>query len=512
MEENKSIKTILQKYISERIPQKQTNIFWMMFNGIEAMFTQLEYILKIRKREDNIFTANYLSSLRSLAAKNGFEPTLKIPSSGIIKMTLKPKLFNRVGFPLYLPPYSVFKNKLNNIEYYYNSDKTLKLDNNSIMISLVEGKIVSTNFISTGKYIERFYIESNDISNNSINVTVGSVKYIEVKSFFDNDNVNDNHQFLVKYSNNPQTPIILYIKGTTLNDNILVDYKITYGELGNVDYKADFETQDIIDAYNIEIVPNDDEIEIYNVSGFSFGSNGTDENSLRASIGYNHGQQLLYDAITYRDFINKFSTILLQNVINDTEQKSINNIYISKKQIINDNLGIGIINQYRQCINNKSYLLTKSDIKNLSDILSKYEYCLSSNNLFPAKINKFAIQIMFDTLFDLNNYSNLFQIALYTEFSKFLYDKNHVLNFEIFVTDFMKKHDINFQYTIFNSNVEAEKIKNSKQLDTPYIIKHENELPILCGDFNISGTTFEPIKLFFDVNIISKDSIKTEIL
>ena len=63
-----SIRKILQKFISDRIPQKQTNIFWQMFNGIEAMFTQLEYFLKIRKRESNMLTANYLSSLRNHAA------------------------------------------------------------------------------------------------------------------------------------------------------------------------------------------------------------------------------------------------------------------------------------------------------------------------------------------------------------------------------------------------------------------------------------------------------------
>ena len=89
-----NISTILKNFINSRIPQKATNVFWQMFNGIEAMFTQLEYQLNIRKRENNMLTAVHASSLRDLAAKNGFEPVLNIPSAGFLMLKASPRLFN----------------------------------------------------------------------------------------------------------------------------------------------------------------------------------------------------------------------------------------------------------------------------------------------------------------------------------------------------------------------------------------------------------------------------------
>lgn len=78
-----------------------------MFNGISAAFEYVEYKLNIRKRESNILTANYDSSLRSLAAENGYEPVCKIPAHGVAKVYVNPKLFSRVGYPLFLTPYAV---------------------------------------------------------------------------------------------------------------------------------------------------------------------------------------------------------------------------------------------------------------------------------------------------------------------------------------------------------------------------------------------------------------------
>ena len=71
------ISTILRQYISERIPKFATNIWYQLFNAIEGAFNHIEYRLDIFKRERNILTAQHLSSLRNLAAQNGYEPVLK---------------------------------------------------------------------------------------------------------------------------------------------------------------------------------------------------------------------------------------------------------------------------------------------------------------------------------------------------------------------------------------------------------------------------------------------------
>ena len=502
-----TVRQLFNRYISEKIPKKQTNIFWQMFNGIDVVLNQLEYMLKNYKKERNFLTATSILSLRNLAAQNGFEPKLKIPSKGILSIKVNTKLFNRVGYPLYLTPYSLFKNKTNNLSYYFDSNKTIKIENDVVYVPVVEGELVTLTNVSTGNYLERIYIDSDSIAENSINISVGNNNFVEVKSFFDNENLNENKQFLTKFSNKINIPIIIYVKGTQLNDIINITYRLTSGEYGNINYKAVFETQEIINSMGEQIDISDDEIEIVNISGFNFGSNGTDINSLRASIGFNHGTNLLFDNTSYQEFINKFSNILLQKIsISDTE-KSINNIYVSKKQYINIEMTNLIKEQYEKIINSKSYLLDKNDVDNLSNLLNENEFCLSSHNLFDSEINKFAIQILFDTQIELEKNSSELQNLIYNNFAIFLYDKNYILNLEVLFNDFLLKNNTIFEYTVFNSNIENNKIKQKQNLLTQYIIKHDNSLPILRGDFNIADNSFNPIKLFFDINIVSKEKI-----
>lgn len=511
-----SISSILKNFINSRIPQKATNVFWQMFNGIEAMFTQLEYQLNIRKRENNMLTAVHALSLRDLAAKNGFEPTLNIPSSGFLMLKASPKLFNRVGYPLYIPPYSEFVNSITGAIYYYSSDKPAKLTSETLIIPVVEGEIKSITKTCTENYIESFYLQEDNISNNSISIKCGDDEYLEVKSFFDNENINENKQFIVKFSNDNQNPIIIYVRGCVKNDALTISYRTSSGELGNIDYKTNFSTEDIIDINGIEIDINEEDLSITNASGFQFGSNGTDINAYRAAIGYNHGQNLLYDSVSYRNFINKYSTLLFQQILLPDDSKAINNIYISKKQSINFNTDIE--KQYVSIIENQLYYLSKEEISNLSKLISEYEFCLSSHNLFQSKSNHYAFQILFNTQNEVNFLTDKLKQLIYGEFSKFLNDRYHQINIETLFNTFMETNKCNFEYTIFNQNIENDKIQNRKFINTPYIINHGNNLtnlnvgdcylPILKGDFNICDSSFKTIKLFFDINIVAKTNIQ----
>lgn len=500
-------KKIFQKYISEKFPKKQTNIFWQLFNGIDAIFDYLELYINIYKRERNFLTATTLISLRNLSSQNGFEPTLKVPSKGIIELKISPKLFNKVGYPLYLPPYSVFKNKTNKLNYYYNSNKTLKIENGSIFIPIVEGELVTKTYVSNGNFIERFYIDNDSIADKSLSININNENYKEVKSFFDNDGLYNNKQFITKFSNKQNTPLVIYVKGTNQNDIVNVTYRLTSGEFGNIENKHNFETQSIINSNGDIIEISDDEIEINNISGFNFGSNGTDINSLKSAIGFNHGSNLLFDTVSYTEYINKFSNILLQKILLNPDKKSINNIFVSKRQYINNNESSLVSQQYIKIIDSKSYLLSDSDIINLNELISENEFALSSHNLYSSDINKFGLQILFNTKYEQEK--NEFELTnlIYKSFGNFFYDKYFILNLELLFNDFMKLNNTFFEYTIFNENIEKSKIINLKELSTPYIIKHENELPILRGDFNIADLNFSPIKLFSDINIVSKETL-----
>ncbi len=504
--ENKTMSNILSKYISAKIPKYATNIFHQMFNGIEAMFTTLEYRLNVSKRERNMLTAQSLSSLRSLASENGFEPTLKIPAKGLLSLTITPKLFNRSGYPLFLKPYSVFTDSITKIQYIYIANKTLKLTNGTNFVPVVEGEIKTENFTAeTGKEIERIYISEENLANNSIVIQSGGVEFLEVKSFVNHVGENDNKQFIIKFSNNPQTPIVIYVKGLELNDIAVLTYRLTFGENGNLTTKTNFETDDIVDGYNVEVVPDDDEITITNVSGFDFGSNGTDENALRAAIGFNHGSELLFDNISYKNFVNKYSTLLLQNVKSVEDSKTIKNIYISKKRIVINNENIAnVISQYQDITHNLLYLFSTEEKTNISNILKEKEFALTSHNMLDAEINKYAFQITLESQELVEKYSQEIKKILYLEFSKFLYTKKHQINIELLFDKFMLDNDIKFEYTIFDKNNELEKINKNLFIKTNYIIKHIDTLPILKGDFEISDANGDKFQLFFDINVVSK--------
>jgi len=501
------IDAILKRYISERIPKHVTNIFWQMFNGINAMFTHLEYRLDIVKRERNMLTAQHLSSLRHMSAENGFEPTLKIPASGLLELVINPKLFSRTGYPLFLPPYSIFTDKLSKLNYYYNSNKTFRLVNGLNIIPVVEGEIKNIKTtIQTNNLIERIYLPEENIAQNSISIEVNGIQFLEVKSFFDMEGENNNQQFLVKFSNDIQKPIIIYLKGLKIQDIINITYKLTSGEIGNIEETHDFETQNIIDNIGNNINPSDNEIQIINLTGFDFGSNGTDENALRAAIGYNHGKILLFDNISYRNFIGKYSTILIQDIKNDSIEKTINHLYLGKKQSLNikSNNPNDYINQYKKIIDFQTYQLKSSEKTNLSKIIEEFEYALTSHIIYDLKTCKFAFQILMDSNEELTKHKLNIQEILYTEFSKFLYIKNHIVNVENIFETYMVKNNIKFEYTIFNQIVEKEKIEKKIETSTPYIIKHIEYLPILKGDFAICDSTFNTINLFFDINMVSK--------
>lgn len=479
------ISTILKQFISERIPNKATNIFFQMFNGIEAMFTNLEYRLDIFKRENNILTAQNLSSLRSLAAQNGVEPTLRIPAKGILLVKISPKLFTRVGYPLFIKPYSVFTNKLTQVNYTYVSDKTIRIDSGStsVYVPVIEGTLKQIQVQGSTDFIQRIYLNDSKIADKSIIIESNGKEFIEVKSFYDNYGLNNNRQFIIKWSTNPQYPIIVYIKGHELNQTINITYRLTNGELGNISKTQKFETESIVDTYGSYVVPNTNEISIVNISGFNMGSNGTDENSLRSAIGFNHSQEVLFDNISYRNFLSKFSTICLQDIKIDNLRKQINNIYVWKKICFDTETNQNIIIEYKKVIKTllKDGFLSDIDKQNISEIISENEYCLSSHNLYGPKTNHYAIQIMFDNIDDMELHKHQIEELIYFEFSKFLYIRNHSINLESLINKYREQNNIKLWYLLFDKRIEQEKIKtltnNSnlqhfERIETPYIINH----------------------------------------
>lgn len=486
----------LKEFISSLIPAKQTNILWQLFNNTKSALEYLDTKLNILQRERNIMTATSNIALRNLAAQNGIEPVMKVESKGILMIKANQKLFNKNGYPLYITPYTKFRNKLNKVEYYYNGDTTLTLTNDLLLVPVAEGILEEKTYAAKGDLIENIYLKSDAIVEKSIKLSVGNKQFTEVKSFYNNVNDYDNLQFIVKYSISVEYPIILYVKGLNEGDVINISYRLCNGEYGNLSYQTEFEIDKIITSGGEQIEINDDDIQIRNYKGFNFGSNGTTTNALKSAIGYNHGSTLLFDNESYRNFLSKFSNILIQNIYVDNAKKSINHIYISKIINLESIPEYLIALEYNRIIDNKSYQFSKEELNDLEGIISENEYALSSHTLATASVEKYAVQLIFNNIYEQNKYSEELSRLIYFEFCKFLFDKHHRINFESLFQEFSQTNNITFEYTIFK---ESDKGKSKSKF-----IEHKDKLPILKGNFKIIDSDNNNFQLYENINITSK--------
>lgn len=487
----------LKEFISKYIPQKQTNILWQLFNNTKSALEYLDTKLNILKRERNIMTATSNIALRNLAAQNGIEPVMKVSSKGILVIKANQKLFNKNGYPLYITPYTKFRNKLNKVEYYYNGDTTLKLTNDLLLVPVAEGILESQEYTTTGDNdIEKIYLKSDAIVEKSIVITSGNKKFTEVKSFYNKINDYDNRQFIVKYSISVEYPIIIYIKGATKGEILNISYRLCNGEYGNLDYNTEFEIDKIITSGGDIVDLSDDDLLIRNYKGFNFGSNGTTTNALRAAIGYNHGNEVLFDNESYRNFLHKFSNILIQDIYVDSNKKSINHIYISKILNLEDVPEYLLKYEYDRIIDTKTYQFSNEELEDLENIIKEQEYALSSHTLDVARVEKYAIQLIFNNIYEQNKYSTILERLIYSEFSKFLYLKHHKINFESIFQNFIEENNVSFEFTIFK---ESDKGKSNDKF-----ISHNDKLPILKGDFKILDSKNNNYQLFESVNITTR--------
>jgi hypothetical protein len=506
---NSSLTKIFQKFIPSNIAKSQTSVFWNLFNGTDAALAQFEVILKFFRKENNMLTANQIGSLRTLAAGNGFEPSMKIPANGTVSIALQPKLFNRVGYPVYIPPYAEFTEQVSGLKYYYDSNTVVRVGNDTTLIPLTEGTIGTQTQVSSGSLVERYYIPSANVADGSIVVMVGTQAYQQVKSFSDNSNINGGFLFIAKFSNMPNNPIVIYVMGTTLNDNVTINWKTTVGEAGNLQQGANFVTTDMLTAQGLEVNPSADEATMLPVNGFTMGSNGTDENSLRAAIGFNHGVTLLFDTVSYTAFIAKFSTMLLQKVTPNTTTKQISNIYLSLKTWLDPNSTLSLQDQYQNIIAGGTWLLPAPQKTLLDNLITQNEFALSSHNLFDPQTNNYALQIMFNSNDDKVAQSGNISNAIYTAFSQFLWNGSWSINLELLFNDFMTTNNVNFAWTLFNQSIEATKISSKVQgPNTPYVLSAlDGVMPVLNGNFPIADQNFAAVQLFFDINIVSQDEL-----
>lgn len=491
--DNKTIRELLEPYISSKIPRTLTNIFWNMFHGIETGLRYLDSYVKIQTRERRITTAQEVGSLRHIAATNGFEPQLKVPASGKLLLSATGKLFAKAGNTIYIPPYCEFTDKLTNIVYYYDGANIVKLSNTSVIIPVKQGIVETKQHTSLGRKLETVLIDSENIAEGSLTVfdTNTLQQFTQIQSFLDNVNYNDNKQFVLKHSSKPKSPIILYIKGTTANQQLTISYRNTHGALGNISGSATFDSSGLLNYRGEQIDFSDDDLVISNYEGFKLGSDGSDINMLRSSVGFNHGIRLLFDVASYKQYCSAYSTLYIQKVYVDDNLKSLKHIFVGRKAIFTGPSEINK-NAYNNCVTSKQYWLADSEFNQLTQTLSDNEFALSSHELHKSEITRYALQITFATNDDRLKHQSELELAIYEQFAKFLYDNGHTLNVDTFMFDFMESKGIKFEFLIFSD------FNNANTSSLTYITAVDR-LPLLQGNFNIYDKNNVPVQLYDNI-------------
>ena len=490
MDNNKTIREILEPYISKKIPRTLTNVFWNMFHGIETGFRYLESFIKVQTRERKITTAQEVGSLRHIAATNGFEPQLKVPASGKLLLSATGKLFAKSGNTIYIPPYCEFTDSITGLVYYYDGANIIKVTNNSVVIPVKQGIVETKYHMSLGRKLEVIYIDSENIADGTITVFDSATleQFTQVQSFLDAVNYNDNKQFVLKHSAKPKSPIMLYLKGSTENQSITVSYRNTHGAIGNISGESKFDSSGILNYRGEQIDFSDDELIITNYEGFKLGSDGSDINMLRSSVGFNHGIRLLFDVASYKQFLHAYSTLYIQKVYVDDAIKSLKHVFVGKKAIFNGPSEINK-NSYNNVVLTKNYQLSTDEFNQITDTLSNNEFALSSHELYKSEIQKYAIQIVFATQDDRLKYQSELELAIYDKFARFLYDNAHTVNFDTFMYDFMEAKNIKLEFLLFSDLPEE-----TKMFITPAV-----RLPLLQGDFTIND-----VQLYQNITFLTK--------
>lgn len=486
----------LRKLVQNLIPNNNTNIFSIIINGTDAAIDNLKNMLDMFRRDQNILETSNVKALRNLTSQNGFEPTLFVPAVGRVDIKIQSNFFNENGNEIYLPPYTQFRSNVNGLVYFYNNNQPIKLTSINT-IPLTEGVNIKRTLTIPSLNINdvsKFYINDSNIAENSLKVSVDGITYENVKSFI---NRFDDNVFVVKYSNSIDNPIVIYLTNVNANSIITVEYTLSNGLDGIIDVGTEFSGATFVDLNGTEIQFDASNVSIVAKSGFNFAGNGTSIDTMKSQLGYNINLGVLYDSNSYKEFIYKYSNILLNTIQLREINKSINDIYISKKLFLIN------YDEYISNVRNDGYKFTNSEIQNFSEILTENEYCLSNHNLFNAKTTKYAFQLEFQNKSDFEH-ANELRILIFNEFIIFLREKNHIFNVDKLMQNYMDEHSITFGYYIFNQHTENNKLINKSNYKTNAIISNVDRLPILLGDFNIADSNYNEQQLFFDINFVFK--------
>lgn len=286
--------------------------------------------------EINVHTAQKEQSLRHFASISGLSVTYAIPSTGAIRLELKPTFFSKFGNSVFIRRYAALTTENGALSYLIDiKDDVYSLSSSTktYILPVIQGSIKQSEFISDGTPLQMLTLNDPDsISTNHIRVFVDGVMWNMVDSLY--DMILGSHSYMVRPGFQEQIQIIF---GNGLNgkipakgSSIKVEYLTTAGEAGNIKNEAfpEFKfVSGVFDGYG-DGIDIKDECTVRKELGFVLGSNGDSIDTLRTVIGLNSRGFVIADTRAIKSHLSSFSFLSKISVWTNDNDRRINHIMV----------------------------------------------------------------------------------------------------------------------------------------------------------------------------------------
>lgn len=290
---------------------------------------QIFYYIEDSVTELNINTATREQNVRSLIQLTGHNITRPVAAQGDVFVIPNGSIPNIQGQYVIIPNFTKLLCKNNGLSYLLVTNQTeykvnILNDKNKIIAKVIQGELESQTFTGTGLVNQSFECNMSpgrDIDNAFVNVFVNGRKFKIYDSLLDIPNNGDG--CLVKTGLTSGIDVFFgnnYF-GTIppLGSEIIIEYLVTSGSLGNVNVASDIQISFIDEGYDTfgNGVNLNDVFNIVINTPFSFGTDAEDL-SLSRLIAPKHSRNFVLGTIdSFKIFFEKFQIFSTIKIWND---------------------------------------------------------------------------------------------------------------------------------------------------------------------------------------------------
>jgi hypothetical protein len=356
----------------------------------------------------NILVSDNENAIKGLAALTGFNAINKISSVGVVTVSLKN--FNEQTTNLIIQNGAQLTNTNGNIRYF------VHIDTDFIQLSLAKTKAMSLNvvqgakqlitFTGTGKALQSYSINSNNIDSALIQVFVDNVEYSRVNKL--SDMLFNSNNYILK--NNTAGGVTIFFGNTAngnmpkLSSNISVYYVISDGYKGTSFAGDNFVFVNGVTDDNGNVIDTKQLLSVTAQNNFVAGYDGDSIDAIRLNAGLESTSNILTTVDNYFAFLRRYPHI---NVIDVWSEPAINTVNILVSPNIHQICKNKLCTYFDLAYSDFEFDSEERDLLE-SNIISNKQYALmSSIKLYEYSLQAFGI-LIFANVNDFANVDNVY--------------------------------------------------------------------------------------------------------